>query len=272
MRKLLCMAIGGVLAGCGGAAPGVVEGDRAAWVPELPAAEVPAATLDRIAELHVAQLPPAGSGGETDTCGFTPDSLRFGIFSPGRTATVEFAIRGNRRGCEVRDFGVADFASSEAPADFDVPAGEEHRVAVRLTAEAPAFEEPVAAVWATFNGVYRELVMAPVEPEPCLLLAPDALDFDAMGVGCTSPERTVAVINVCDAPLQLAAIGLEGEGLAALLPALPLTLARGAQIEVPITWIPTQEGAFAGALEVEAGDGETASLALSGTATTAACE
>ncbi len=276
MRKLLCMAIGGVLAGCGGADSDLIEAEAGLDARGIPAldgyGQVTAPDAARAAAFKGLQLPRDGGGDPAGSCFFVPDELRFGIVSPGRSMTLEIAIRAQGSDCEVRDLGVADFLSADLPEQLVVPAGEERRIAIGVTAASAWPAEGFPALWGTLNGVHDEVRFGPRAVEPCLLVAPDTVDFDAVGVGCTSAERTVAVINVCDEPLQLAAVDLEGEGLAALLPALPLTLARGAQIEVPITWIPTQEGAFTGALEVEAGDGETASLALTGLATAAACE
>ncbi|WP_373048913.1 choice-of-anchor D domain-containing protein [Vulgatibacter sp.] len=227
-----------------------------------------------------------GEGRELPPCDFTivPPELRFGIVAPGRSATLEFAIRNNLdTECLVRNVRVEDAensAFSVDPVDFaTLPGSGELRFPV-------TFNAPERV---TGDGLYTGNVLFDISnpdtpnqvvplrgaaAEPCAIIAPDHLDFGTVAPGCSTRERYFTIINICDEPLVLSSIELnagaaqypceddfDGDGTVEWgycnefgvrqRPTMPgTTLARGAQAEFTMVYMPGNIGEDLGSVFV----------------------
>lgn len=87
------------------------------------------------------------------------------------------------------------------------------------------------------------------EPESCVLLAPEALDF---GDACGAQIERLAVINVCSTPFTIADVRVTGAGLGlAETVTLPMSLASGAQLDLAIALQAEAPGPVSGTVEVD---------------------
>lgn len=264
------------LAACGGTEP---SGETASTTSELtirhtlrPSIERPQAELRRAGPSRMPRLAPS-------PCGFTgPEQLRFGVVRPGNTATIEVAIENHdaSAACSVRDIVVAPELGGAAIADFELRPGASARIPLTVRPEQTP-EAWFVAHSARINGRYQEksLRIHRATQDPCAIVTPAARQFTA-GVGCVA-EGTVTVLNICEDPITLVGVGLDGEGFEAAARPLLLTLQQGQETQVAVRFAPTAPGAYTATLSAEidshgvAGNEAPYTVSLAGTATSDTC-
>ena len=110
----------------------------------------------------------------------------------------------------------------------------------------------------------------PDAPAPRASITPEALDFGRIEIG-TTQSKTFTIQSVTNAPLEVSAIGLDNEALAAgcmlgAIPSLPHTIPPLGSIEVTVTFAPQSVGTFSGEVLIETNDAvePDASVAVTG--------
>ncbi len=118
--------------------------------------------------------------------------------------------------CVLWDFGIAEGSSpgislrSPPPEPVVLWPDESVELVVRL-------QPPDAAElsgWLQFrtssapDGWQRIAIAARRDPVSCLTVAPDALDYGDVGVGCASATRTFSVYNTCSTPVTVTGFGI----------------------------------------------------------------
>lgn len=144
-----------------------------------------------------------------------------------------------------------------------------------LTIRSDASNGPTTLITASGVGVPIPVpVVTLSNPSPaCVSPTPGCLDFGQQTVGGLYPGRSVKLSNTGTAALAIGAIAIEGAGFtAAAAHNCPLSLAPGADCDIPIAFTPTTADAdYAGLLRVTsnaAGSPHTLTLRGHGTATT----
>lgn len=214
----------------------------------------------------VLDLPVIGDGRNLPPCEFeiVPSSLRFGIVGPGSNATLEFAVRNQLdTECLITNIHVQNdtdpvFSVVEVPNAF-VPGSGEYRVQVTFTPP----EQLPASGSAIYTGNVLFDISNPANPhqsvplrgatqEPCALIAPDHLDFGTVAPNCSTRDRYLTIINVCDEPITVSAIelnpGASNEFFIIQRPPIPTTLTRGQQAEFTMRYRPEDLGVDVGSV------------------------
>ncbi len=212
---------------------------------------------------------PLKRGRLASQCNIIPPHLSFGIVPPGRSATVEAAMR-NDGGlpCRVTDVTVAEGVAMFGIEDgMLLHPGADIRFGVSI-AGFPPLDEPWTVLSFRVDGEYRELVLGAGEREPCLLLAPATVAFAPTGAGCTS-EQAVAFVNVCEGPLDLTALTTSSAEFAVEL-AEPVTLQRGEQHVATVRFSPAAARTYEATLTASTSELEQ-QITLTGIGTEDAC-
>jgi len=111
-------------------------------------------------------------------------------------------------------------------------------------------------------GAYESALDTPTAP--VLAFDPATLDFGAVGVGITSPPRTVTLRNHGTADATNLAFVVSGDGFAADTTGCGNRLVRGTECTVQVRLTPAVTGAAAGQLAVASAEDAPAVLALAG--------
>lgn len=221
----------------------------------LPVMEVNLTGIGRIlADCNYEIIPRRGDSGVDE--GF----VRFGIVDKGQQATLEFAIvnKSTEDACLLWDIQL-DGTSHEAFAFetvsfYELPPAGEVRFPVTF-APAAYYEEAVTGrVNFTISNKVKPnsfVDLRGVSQIPCARLAPESLDFGTTKPGCSTRERSVAIINICDNPITLRSTGTSPLELPAgtsdefhvVQDVLPgTTLERSHEAEFTLAYSPTDLG------------------------------
>jgi subtilisin family serine protease len=153
------------------------------------------------------------------------------------------------------------------PAEGVVPAGEALAVSARFDATGLLGGTYPADVHVTSNDPDEPDVAFPARLQvtgvPRIAIAPDSLEFGGLFVGGTRTD-SVEVSNPGSDVLHVSAVTASPSHF--LAPTGPFELAPGASRTLPVTFAPTEVGAFDGTLEIasDAHDGATVSIPLHG--------
>ncbi len=222
------------------------------------AATIALASNDLLAPMH--ETPVVGGGREIPPCDFTllPGNLRFGIVEPGESATLEMAVQNNLdTECLINNVRIGDDPSGVY--SVDMPG---HFILRGITAEPgsgqlriPVTFSPPASVAsaAVFTGKllfdisnpatpHQEVALRGVSREPCAVIQPSHIDFGNVPPGCSTIDRELSVVNVCDEPLDITDIVLNAapstEFGVSIRPIFPARLARGERTHFTVKYVP----------------------------------
>lgn len=84
---------------------------------------------------------------------------------------------------------------------------------------------------------------------PCVVTAPDALDFGTQLLGCAPSERVLTVYNLCATPVTVTGLSVPAPFSSPVQ--VPHVLSVGASLALPITWAPTSVGSSNTQLSVQ---------------------
>ena len=108
----------------------------------------------------------------------------------------------------------------------------------------------------------------PASGTPVLTLSSTAVDFGSVQTG-SQTSRSVTLTSSGTAAVVLQSLAVTGDGFAVGTLQLPLTLAPGQQVALPVTFAPSNAGAQQGQITlVDNATGSPSAISLSGTGTT----
>lgn len=199
---------------------------------------------------------------------FTPAALDFGVVTPPepRTRVVRFENTGTGP-CEVSavDFG-PEWPPHGAPA-FRL----EQSVAPTTLAPGEGLDLAVSAsdvvrvpfVPTAVDGALQVHVNDPDGPaslplhvrfdRPCVVVAPNAVDFGTQAVGCTASPRALTVYNFCAGPVTVT--GASVPAPFSVSTPLPQVLAPNASLPLSVGWTPAASGTFSAHVAVQWDEG-----------------
>ena len=207
---------------------------------------------------------------ERTTCQFTftPAALDFGVVTPPepRTRVVRFENTGASN-CEVSavDFGpewpprgAPAFRLELSVAPTTLAPGEGLDLAVSASDVVRVPFMPTAV-----DGALQVHVNDPAGPaslplhvlfdRPCVVVAPDTVDFGTQAAGCTPGPRALSVYNFCAGPVTVTSASVPAPF--SVSTSLPQVIASGATLPLSIAWTPAASGSFGAHLTVQWDEG-----------------
>lgn len=199
---------------------------------------------------------------------FTPAALDFGVVTPPepRTRVVRFENTGTSN-CEVSSVdlgpewpprGLPAFRLELSVAPRTLAPGEGLDLAVSASDAVRVPFMPSTVDGALLVHVNRadgpaSLPLHVLFDRPCVVVAPDALDFGTQAMGCTASPRTLTVYNFCAGPVTVT-------GASTLAPfsvstSLPQVIAPNASLPLSIAWTPAASGTFSAQVAVQWDEG-----------------
>jgi hypothetical protein len=180
-----------------------------------------------------------------------PDTLAFAAIGVGELATLEVSIR--NRGTQelavdhLAIEGTGAFTVLEGDVPFAVPPDGEVRRTIQFS-PANLVDEGTAWVYSNDPDSGRvPIALAGGALAPELLVTPDPYDFGFVKVGC-SLRSGVNLANVGTAPLSVSSIVPTSPAFTVEPPALPLSIAAGESVDVPVVFTPPAEMPYTGQL------------------------
>ncbi len=204
----------------------------------------------------------SGNGRDLPPCQYEirPPTLRFGIVNRNNSATLEFGIANLLdTECLVTDLRLSDdadpaFTLANGPiAGASIAGFGELRVPV-------TFAPPE---YGTYDGKVQLYISDPADPfqevdlrgasqEPCALIAPDDLDFGTVQPGCSTRDRELQIINICDSAITITAIelneGASDEFFVRTRPSFPAVIPPGLSATFTMSYRPSDEGVDLGSV------------------------
>ncbi|MBI5546836.1 MAG: choice-of-anchor D domain-containing protein [Deltaproteobacteria bacterium] len=239
----------------------------------------PASTGQKSALLRIFSNDPAspttevsivGEGAVLPPCELrvTPSQLDFGVVEAGLPAVVPVTLRNTSTdpngACLLYS---VQLAAGTAPA-FSLPngpiggltlhEGEELAVPVRFAPAAHgAFAGSLAVASSSTVAPQVEVALSGRSQAVCLRVLPDAVDFGAVQLGCSSMERTITLYNHCATPQAIDGIAVPAthsqEFEVVFRPNLPSTIAVGGSLTFKARYRPDGVGSDSGAIAVTSG-------------------
>ncbi len=209
-------------------------------------------------DYDVQKLPPGANGEDAaPVIEVDPPALAFDALPSGSSALLPLTVTNTGNVVLTVDelllTGTAAFTLVDA-APFSLDPGASTVLDVAFSPMNPA-DEGVLTI--TSDDPDRGTLAVPITGaalEPELLLYPNPLDFGVVPLRC-SLALPVHLYNDGLAPLEVTAIGQDGEGWSVDLPfVLPLTLAPGEEAVVDVRLTPSSEAETTGALYVTSND------------------
>ncbi len=209
-----------------------------------------------------------GEGIDLPPCSFElyPSTIDFGNAPLARTHTraVEFRNTG-QSDCLLNHATLLSdtslrFAMVDPPASVLVPPGQPYVIEVAYTplAAGPATGAASAAV-SSRETPFATISLAGDARESPLVVEPSEVLFGRVPGACTTPARSIRLHNAGASPLDIDAITVEADAdFSVTLPTLPVELAPGASLAFDATYQPRDTGANAGAIRIDATDGNGA--------------
>ncbi len=217
------------------------------------------------------RIPVAAHGRDLPPCQLEarPETLRFGIVDRGASATLELALVNQlATECLVSNLDLSPdshpaFSLPEGPIAFR-SLGDQEDLRIPVTFAPEAFGE-------RFEGAVTFTVSNPAQPtitiplvgssqEPCAIIVPDDLDFGTVQPGCSTRDRELQIVNVCQTPLVITAVELNDnptdEFLVRARPPLPSTIAAGAAVTFTMAYRAEDQGVDVGSVFISV-EGQT---------------
>jgi len=228
------------------------------------------ASNDMVTPIHETNV--SGDGRDLPPCDFdlVPGSLRFGIVRPGGSATLQFGIQNHLNSeCLVTNVRVADDAAGVFSVDavdyLTVPpfTGETGtgNLRVEVTFSPPdrlnqgtVFTGKVLFDISNPDRAHQEVLLRGASQEPCALINPDEMNFGTVGPGCSSVERDLTIINVCDTAIDILGvelnIGASTEFGIRSRPRIPTRLESGEEAKFTMVYVAQDVGEDLGSVFV----------------------
>lgn len=202
----------------------------------------------------------------------TPVALDFGALTPPASTELVFSLRNQLTGpndvCMVSNFRLLSQSSvfslvDAPPANFDLMPGEARQVRVRAT-----WNVQPPSVPSIVTGSVAFTVADPIAPQlslplsatlapSCLTLIPSSLDFRTVAQGCSSPARTIQVLNHCpwEAVIGPSSMRPSGEFVTVNGISAGTRVGPGSMATVSIAYRPTNLGPDHGSFALSVGQG-----------------
>lgn len=185
-----------------------------------------------------------------------PAELSFDALEPGQSATQSFTILNEGDAAlaieNIQLEGTTAFSFTGETA-FTLEPQASREVAVNFT---PVNVEDSARIHVSSDDPDEatvEVGLSGLALVPELLIYPDPLDLGNVPVGCETAS-SITLSNVGLADLVISGLVEVGEGFVATLPELPTTLAPGASVDLPISFVPAQLETSSGELWITSND------------------
>jgi hypothetical protein len=209
-----------------------------------------------------------GEGVDLPSCSYalSPSSIDFGNAPLERTHTRAVELRNTGQSdCLVNQAALqpgtdAPFALVDPPDSVLVPAGESHAIEVAYTPRAAASSTGEVLLWVSSTETPIPVIgLAGAAQERPLVVEPSEVRFGRVPGTCTTPTRSIRLHNASAVPLDVDAITVEADAdFSVTLPTLPVELAPGASLVFDATYQPRSSGDHAGAIRIDATDGDGA--------------
>lgn len=208
-----------------------------------------------------------GEGINLPPCQFqvSPAQLPFGVVERGRNLSRAFEIQNTgANDCLVTSARIVPGSDLE----FSLPDGDINSLIIPPSSAATVrvqyspdqlgdntgqIEFSISSNTSPFNTV----PLSGTGADASLLIVPNDLDFGTIGVGCAARAREVLVYNTGSSPATIESLNITGNTTAfeivsypTPLPAMPLTLAPGAQARFEVGFRADTLSSFAGAVEI----------------------
>lgn len=203
--------------------------------------------------------------------GLSPASLDFGDVERGQSKDLALDVS-NSGGGALNVTGLtidnARFAVVSTTLPFSVAAGAKQALTVRFSPAAEGQQSGLLVV--ANNDANRPSAFVPLSGTgtaamtggtPRIQVSATAIDFGTIRSGATS-DKTLVVQNAGGGTLAVSGLTVSGGPFTVLSPAVPFSLAGGAQQAVSVRFAPGAAGAFAGILTILSNDAAKASVTL----------
>ena len=209
--------------------------------------------------------PITGNGRILPPCNYEvrPPELTFGIVDRSKSAELPFAIVNLAdTECLIDTIALSEttdpvFTLSGAPYGQQVLGGfAEVRVPVLFAPfEYGQYDGKVLFTISNPDRPIGEVALRAASQEPCALIAPDDLDFGTVQPNCSTRDRPLQIINICDTPLTIRSVemnaGISTEFLVRQRPAVGTVISPGLSAEFTMAYRPEDEGVDIGSVFIQ---------------------